>query len=349
MTNRSSRGVLPVGKIPPAMLAGFLGQLPATAADIIVGAAPGEDAAVIAVGDRHLVLAMDPVTLSTRPGRFAVDVNANDIAVMGATPRWLLASVVLPVGSSETGLRSVLDDLQESCARLDVFLIGGHTEISPSATRPIVTACMVGEVAPDQLVRSEARAGDALILAGAVAVEGTAILAREYGIVLRERGVRDSVIGAAARLLDDPGISVLPVVRALQESVRPRAMHDPTEGGIMTAVGEMAAASRMGVRVNADAVPVLPACRDICHALQLDPLALLASGSLLVAVAADASSAALKAVQRSGIPTAIIGRFTPAEDGLVLVRDGREQALPAIPRDELARWEESQSVPSDPV
>lgn len=345
MTNRSSRGVLPVGKIPPAMLAGFLGQLPATAADIIVGAAPGKDAAVIAVGDHYLVLAMDPVTLSARPGRFAVDVNANDVAVMGAAPRWLLASVVLPAGSSETMLRSVLDDLQESCARLDVFLIGGHTEISSSATRPIVTTCMVGEVAPDRLVRSEARAGDALILAGAVAVEGTGILAREYGAVLRDHGVPDAVIAEAARLLDDPGVSVLPVVRALQSVVRPHAMHDPTEGGIMTAVGEMAVASAVGVYVETDAVPVLPACRHICLALHLEPLALLASGSLLAAVGEEEVPDALAALQGAGILAAIIGRFTPAEEGLILVRDGREHALPAVPRDELARWEESQGNP----
>jgi hydrogenase expression/formation protein HypE len=344
MAREPDRGDLPLpaGKIPPSILAEFLGQMGAFPEDVIIGAAPGEDAAVIAVGDRYLVLAMDPVTLSARPGCFAVDVNANDIAVMGAVPRWLLATVILPAGTRERVLRSVLDDLRESCTRLGVTLLGGHTEISSSVTQPIVAACMVGEVAPHRLVRSEARAGDALLLGGPIAVEGTAILGREHGAALRDRGALESVIAAAAGLLDDPGISVLPMASVLRDSVSLHAMHDPTEGGIMTAVREMAGASRVGVTIEADSVPVLQPCRIICQLLDLDPLALLASGSLLAAVAVSEAGAAVEALRRAGIPGAIVGRFTPEEEGLVLVRDGREQALPAVLRDELARWEESQ-------
>lgn len=330
------------GKIPPALLAEFLGQLAPIPQDVIVGAAAGEDAAVIAVGDRYLVLAMDPVTLSAHPGRFTVDVNANDIAVMGAEPRWLLASVILPPGAPTSALHSVLDDLRQSCARLGVTLIGGHTEISPSVTRPIVAACMVGEVAPDRLVRSEARAGDALLLAGEVAVEGTAILAREYESALRTRGVSDSIIREAAALLDDPGISVLPMARVLQRAALPHAMHDPTEGGIITAVREMATASGIGVRIEAESVPVLPPCRTICQQLDLNPLCLLASGSLLAAVGKEDLPAVVEAMQRARISIVDIGRFTAPEEGLVLVRDGREQPLPDVPHDELARWESSQ-------
>lgn len=344
MTREPDGGSLPLppGKIPPDLLAGFLQHLATVPDDVIVGAAPGEDAAVIAVGDRYLVLAADPVTLSARPGRFAVDVNANDIAVMGGEPRWLLASVMLPAGTQDSGLRSVLDDLRESCARLGVTLVGGHTEISPSVTQPIVAACMVGEVAPHGLVRSAAREGDVLLLGGAVAVEGAAILAREHGAVLRGLRVPDSIIDEAAGLLDDPGISVLPMVRVLRDSVLPHAMHDPTEGGIMTAVREMAVASRMGVRIEVDRVPVLPACGFICRSLGLDPLSLLASGSLLAALAEEDAPEAVEALLAAGISAAVIGRFTPVEEGLVLVRDGREGPLPSVPRDELARWEESQ-------
>lgn len=347
MTRESeeSKLSLPAGKIPPAMLSQFLGRLPEAPEDVIIGAAPGEDAAVVAVGDHYLVLAMDPVTLSARPGRFVVDVNANDIAVMGAEPRWLLASVVLPAGSAECELRLVLDDLRYACGRLGITLVGGHTEISPSVTRPIIVACMVGEVAPHRLVRSEARAGDALLLGGAIAVEGTAVLAREHRALLQAHGIPDSIIDEAAVLRDDPGISVLPMARVLRDSVLPHAMHDPTEGGILTAVREMAEASRAGVRIEADSVPVLPSCRVICQRLDLDPLALLASGSLLAAIDRQDAAAVIEVFRRAGMPATIIGHFTPLKEGLVLVRDGREQALPAVPRDELARWEESQLGP----
>lgn len=339
MSNEPSLDRLPAGKIPPAMLASFLGQLPSPE-DVIVGAAPGEDAAVLAVGDRYLVLAMDPVTMSARPARFAVEVNANDIAVMGATPRWLLASVVLPAGTDATMLRSLLDELRQGCDRLGVLLIGGHTEISPSVHRPIVTACMIGDVTPNGLVRSQARAGDALILAGKIALEGTAILGGEYAGELRNRGVADAVIAEAASLLDTPGISVVPAVRALLSMVQPHAMHDPTEGGIATAIREMAEASAVGVRFDAGAVPVLPACREICEAAGIDPLALLASGSLLAAIAPADVSRALEGLRGAGIPAAVIGHFVPPQAGFSMVRAGNEQDLPIVARDELARWEE---------
>jgi hydrogenase maturation factor len=294
------------------------------------------------MGDRCLVLALDPVTLSSEPGRFAVEINANDIAVMGAEPRWLLAGVLLPSGATEADARAVMEAVQASCARLGVQLIGGHTEITPTVTQTVVAACMVGEVATDSLVTSAgARPGDALLLAGSIAVEGTAILCREAAEELHRRGVPDETIRAGAALLDDPGISVLPAVRALTEVALPRAMHDPTEGGVLTAVRELVTASGAGVRIDADEIPILPACRAVCDALELDPLALLASGSLLAAVAPSDTEAARAALEQAGIQAALIGEVTPQARGLVLVRGRQDLPLPEVERDELARWFES--------
>lgn len=338
MTDQPSLSRLLPGKAPPELLAKLLSQLPAGARNVVVGPTLGEDAAVVAIGDRLLVLAMDPVTLSAQPGRFAVAINANDIAVMGGTPRWLLASIILPAGAEESTLRSIFEEMQAGCARAGATLIGGHTEISTSVTHPVVTACMVGDVAPEDLVRSDARPGDVLLLAGPIAIEGTAILAREHAERLLSRGVPRAVIDDAAALLDAPGISVLPAVRALSRAVRPHAMHDPTEGGIVTAAREMALASGAGLRLDADGVSIIPACRTICEALRLDPLALLASGSLLAAIAPDAAAGALAALRGAGIPSSLIGAFVPPADGLILIQGGHERPLALPERDELARW-----------
>ncbi len=332
--------VLSAGKVSASLLAELLGRLPALPADVIVGAKPGEDAAVIDLGDRFLVLAMDPVTLSAEPGRYVAQVNANDIAVTGAEPRWLLVSIVLPVGSSEDVLRSIMDDLRQSCSRLGVALIGGHTEISPAVNRPIIVACMAGDATSERLVRSEARPGDALLLITPVAVEGTAILAQEYGELLRQRGVPPASVRRASQLFDDPGISILPGVRSLLDITHPHAMHDPTEGGLLGAAREMALASKVGLWLDANAVPILPLCREICGALDLDPLALLASGSVLVALDPEAIVPALHGLSRVGIEAAVIGKFQLPENGLGMLRDGLEGPLPEVPRDELARWEE---------
>jgi hydrogenase maturation factor len=330
---------LPAGKLPPDLLASLLSQLPASGDDVIVGARYGEDAAVVKVGDYYLVLALDPVTLSEEPGRLAVQINANDIAVMGAEPRWLLAAILLPAGSTATTARTVMEHLRQGCLDLGVDLVGGHTEVSPSVTQPVVAACMIGRVSPDRLVTSSgARPGDALLLAGPIAVEGTGILAREHRDALRERGVSDEVIREAAALLDSPGISVLPAARAILSATLPHAMHDPTEGGLLSAVREMAAASGVGVRLEAQAIPVLASSRTICDALGLDPLGLLASGSLLAAIGPGDVDAALRTLQEVGIQPAVIGTMLSPDEGMILERSGVEEPLPELERDELARW-----------
>jgi hydrogenase maturation factor len=326
------------------LLADVLADLP-PAGGVIVGAAPGEDAAVLEIPghlDRYLVAASDPVTLSAQPGAFAVQVNANDIAVMGAEPRWLLASVLLPPDAEEADVRAVMDGLRSGCEALGVALVGGHTEVTASVVRPVVAATMVGLVAPDDLVTSGGgQPGDLLLLAGRVAVEGTAILAAEYGDGLLARGVGAGVLEEAMGLLYSPGISVLPAVRAVTGAALPHAMHDPTEGGVLAAARELALASGTGLRLDAGRVPVLPACAVICRALDLDPLALLASGSLLAAVHPDDVGDVLDALKDSGIHAAAIGELRPPDEGMLLLRGGREQPLPEVARDELARLEET--------
>jgi hydrogenase maturation factor len=331
--------VLPAGKLPAGLLTALLEGVPGSGPGVVVGARYGEDAAVVDVGGRYLVLAMDPVTLSAEPGRIAVQINANDVAVMGAEPRWLLASFLLPPGSTDIDVQRVMDQLRVGCLGLGVSLIGGHTEISPSVTHPVVAACMIGEVAPDRLITSAgAMVGDQVLLAGAIAVEGTGILAREYADALRSRGVSDEWIREGAALLDDPGISVLPAIRALMTAAAPHSMHDPTEGGIVTSLRELVATPQAGVRVDVERIPVLPSCRAICDALELEPLSLLASGSLLAALAPADVAPARQALSAAGIVSAAIATIVPGTEGMTMVRDGVEEPLPEVERDELARW-----------
>jgi len=170
---------LPQGKLPPALLVRLLGGLPAGGA--IVGPRPGEDAAVVDAPDGYLVLTSDPITFTAdRIGRYAVHVNANDIAAMGAEPRWLLTTVLLPTGTSEADVIALMEDLAAACTEVGVALIGGHTEVTGAVTRPVVSGTMLGTVVRERLVTSGgARPGDIILLTKPVAIEGTAVLARE--------------------------------------------------------------------------------------------------------------------------------------------------------------------------
>src|SRR5206468_127588 len=142
--------------------------------------------------------------------------------------------------------------------------------------------------------------------------------------------------------LRDPGISVVAMARVLCDAVQPHAMHDPTEGGLATALAELAAASGVGVHLQAPAqLPFLPETRAFCRALGLDPLGLLASGALLAAVDPHDVPPALEALRRSGAVSQVIGRVTPAAQGLTMAVAQGTVPLPAFARDELARWLEA--------
>ena len=328
-----------IGKLSLDALAGLLARLPARDPRVIVGPRVGEDAAAIAFGDRAVVAGMDPITFATDLiGWYAVQVNANDVAVMGARPRWFLAALLLPPDSSEQMISTIFDQLAQACKELDISPVGGHTEVTPAVNQPVIVGCMLGEVAGDRLVMTGgARPGDVVLLCGAAGIEGTAVLAREAGELLARKGVEQGRIEQARRFLFDPGISVVrPALAAA--SVGVTAMHDPTEGGIASGLLEVARASGVGLEIELAQIPVLPLTREICQRLQLDPLGLIASGALLITARAEKAGALLGALRAEGVDPTVIGRVLPANDGLWAIEEGVRRPLPVFERDEVARF-----------
>ncbi len=328
------------GKLPLDFLAEMLGRIESVDSRVALGASPGEDAALIDMGDRYLVAKSDPITFATDLiGWYLVQVNTNDLAVMGATPRWLMATLLLPEGVSEGTVRSIFDQLLDACRTHGIALVGGHTEVTYELPRPIAVGALLGEVAKDEVVlTSGARPGDSVLLTKGIAIEGASILAREAGTELIAAGVAPEMVEDAKGLLFSPGISVRKDAEVARKAALVHAMHDPTEGGLATALRELAAAADVGLEVEADAIPVLPACRAFCDALNLDPLGLIASGALLATLAPEHAETVVGALEAEGIPAWVIGRVTPPEEGLTLRTPSGTAPLPAFDRDELARY-----------
>jgi hydrogenase maturation factor len=336
---------LPAGKLPARALQDLLAALPRTDPRVVVGPSPGEDAAVVDFGDRWLVVTTDPITFATeRIGWYAVNVNANDVAVMGAAPRWFFAVLLMPERhASEALVRTIMDDISASCAEIGVTVCGGHTEITTDLARPIVVGQMMGEVEPGRVLRKrDVAVGDRVLLTQGVAIEGTAILARECRDRLAPR-VAGDVVARAERLLFDPGISVVRAARAAIGAGGVHALHDPTEGGVATGLWELASAAGRGLRVSADRIPVLPETRAICEALALDPLALIASGALLMAVAPESTAGVHEALRAVGIPCTEVAEVLAAEAGLTMERGGTIGPLEPAARDEIAKMFETGS------
>lgn len=337
------------GKLPPELLAELIADTGADDPQVLLGPAVGEDCAIIQLGDRRLVAKSDPITFAAaRIGWYAVQVNANDIACAGGMPRWFLPTVLLPPSYTADDARRLFADIAEACRRLGVAVIGGHTEVTAGIAQPIVAGAMLGELRhPNRpMATVGAQDGDSIILTTGVAIEGTAILAAEHAADLRAAGVPDAVIARAAAYLNDPGISVVNAAGALCESADVHSLHDVTEGGVITSLREMAAASKLGLVLEAESVPVLPECAAICAALRIDPLGLLGSGALVAAMPAAAVPGALRALDRIGITGWEIGQMIEPELGLWLIDRGGERDLPRFHRDELARYlEQRANVP----
>jgi len=305
----------------------------------VVGPRFGEDAAVIDMGATYLVAKTDPITFtSERIGWYAVHINANDIASLGARPRWFLATVLLPEKSASLPLvKGIFRQTLRACAELGVILCGGHTEVTWGLDRPIVVGQMLGEAAKSKLIRKESqRPGDLVLLTRGIAIEGTAILAREKRLALALR-LPAETLRRARGLLDRPGISVVKEALLAQRHGEIHALHDPTEGGLASGLYELAKAGGVGLRVWVDRIPVLDETRRFSEVLGFDPLALIASGALLVVATAESAPKLLRAYLRHGVPAAVIGEVTDAAGGVEVVRKGRTSRLRVPARDEIAR------------
>lgn len=300
---------LPVGKLPPTLLADLLAAAPAGDADVLLGPAVGVDCAVVEVGDTLLVFKSDPITFATdEMGWYLVHVNANDVATTGATPRWLLVTLLLPQGQTTPDLVDAIgQQIYDACRALNITVIGGHTEITHGLNRPLAVGALIGQVARERLVTPRgARPGDRLLLTKGVPIEATAILAREFPERLAQT-LSPAEVEEAAAYLHEPGISVLRDAQVALAAGEVTAMHDPTEGGLAAALWELAEAGECALVVDASAVPVPSLSARICDAFGLDPLATIASGALLLTVHPRDAGAVCGALVEADIACAEIG------------------------------------------
>ena len=324
--------VLPAGKLPPALLEKLLQGLPQSA-DVILGAAYGEDAAVVAGRDGECwVITTDPITFAAEQlGWYLVQVNANDIASMGATPEFLTATLLFPAeATTSEQVDECFSQIRQACRDLGVSWIGGHTEITPAVTQPVACGQMIGRVARSRLVTSGgARAGDDIVLIGLLGIEGTAILARERRPQLAAH-FPPEFLDRAARFLFDPGIGVTRAARAACDAARLTSLHDPTEGGLASALREIGAASGLGALLDDREPPVACETRELCAFFGVDVLGLISSGCLLATCDPAETPQLLGALPGSA---SCIGQMRPPAEGFLI----GSRPLPLFDRDELAR------------
>ncbi|MEY7851998.1 AIR synthase family protein [Natrarchaeobius sp. A-rgal3] len=316
------------GKVPPNELLECVFDRTGSADETVIqGPADGEDAAAIDWPGGDLVVSSDPISLAaSQVGTLGVYVACNDVAASGADPRWLTVVVMLP--DEGTSLETIATDLDAAAAEVGASIVGGHSEYVDQLERPLVSLTAMGATRR-YVPTGGAEPGDAVVVTKGAGIEGTAILAADFG---DELGVEDAVRERATSLFEE--ISVVPDANIVREHAT--AMHDPTEGGVAAGLLELARASGVRLEVERDAIPVRSETETLCEAAGVDPLRIFGSGALLATMPADRVENCLERLERAGLEAAEIGLVRRGEPELVL---GGESISDPVTDDLYPLWE----------
>ncbi len=299
--------------------------------DVLLPPGLGEDSAVIDFGEEVCVVATDPITgAAENIGKLAVHISCNDIAATGAVPLGIQVCLLLPPDVPEEVVREIMDQIEEEANRLQIEILGGHTEVTNAVNQNVIVATALGRTAKDKFITSGgAKPGDALIMSKGAGIEGAGIIATDFSDLLLQGGLSPKTIEEAKTFLEQ--ISVIEEGKVGSENGA-TALHDVTEGGIIGAVFEMATAAKAGFILRERDIFIPPAVGKICRALQIDPLKLISSGAMIFA--SPRPEKIIEALEKKGIKGSVIGEIT-SEKGILERIDGSREVIESAPRDEL--------------
>lgn len=298
------------GKVTPELLETVFTRTGSPDEAVLQGPADGEDAAAIDPPAGTLVVSSDPISLAaSHVGTLGVYVACNDVAVSGVDPRWLTVVVLLPEGDN---IAPITDDIDAAARDIGVAVVGGHSEYVDTLDRPLLslTAMGVGEFLPT----AGAEPGDRVVLTKGAGIEGTAVLAADFG---EELDVDAETRRRAESFLSE--VNVVPDARLLRPYAS--AMHDPTEGGVAAGLQELARASGTRIDIDRDAVPVRPETKRLTDAAGVDPLRIFGSGAVAATVPESKVDAALDALADADIDAAVVGAVREGAPALVIDGD----------------------------
>ena len=287
---------------------------------------------MLGLGQDTIALTSDPITAAgANAGWLAVHIACNDLAACSSEPVGILTTILLPVGSTENRLATICQDLHRAAESLDIEILGGHSEITLGIEQPIIVTTAIGRLGRHRVLgASGCKAGDTLLMTKAAGLEGTAILATDLADRLGSHLGRDKLKRAQSFVNE---ISVVEAGLAAA-GAGATGLHDATEGGIVGAVWEMAEAAGLGVTLLSDRVPIRAETQEICSILGVDPLRLIASGTMLIATPVPERTAGV--LKERGIAVSEIGRFHSDGDRTLTTPEGSMPLGPPA-RDEIWR------------
>ncbi|PSN83427.1 hypothetical protein B9Q01_04740 [Candidatus Marsarchaeota G1 archaeon OSP_D] len=306
-----------------------LSNLGLTKKEVVVPPKVGVDFGALKLGSYYLIVSSDPVTGAPfDQGWYALNVCANDVSTSGNAPSFFQVVILLPERGSLSELKRITKGLNKAALSLGATIVGGHTEVTPSLSFPIV--CVTGFAFARHFVSaSNAKAGDSIVFTKWAGVEGTSIIA--YKIGLKRVAKKFSSM-----------LSVVKEAVTAYKTLAVHAMHDCTEGGVIGALYEMSVASKLGFEVYEQKIPVAHETNTLCSAFKLDPLRLIGSGSLLLSVKSGREKQVINALSHLGVNASVIGKFTKGKK--LLISRKKEVEINEAPSDEIWKFLKTRST-----
>lgn len=299
--------------------------------EVLIRPGIGEDCAVLDYGEQVCVVSTDPITgTDSEIGRLAIHISCNDIASSGAEPVGIMLALMLPEGTASEQISEIMRQAGEEAEKLNVEIIGGHTEITNAVVKPVIVSTAIGKYSKGAFaVSKKIKPGDCVLMTKTAGIEGTGIIASDFKG--RLAGIlTDEEMQEAQEMLN-----MLSVVREglIAGRIGVNGMHDITEGGVLGAVWEMCEAAGTGVKIFCEKIPVSDITVKICKFFNIDYLRLISSGCMLIIVSPDKKERLISELEKENIAVSEIGEIT--DKGRYMVKNGIETEICPPESDEL--------------
>jgi len=300
---------------------------------ILVGPSLGVDTCVIRIGKNQVMVATtDPISyiqdLGPKDSAWqSVNLIASDLATSGFPPQFALFDFNLPPTMKSSVFRKYWDAVSRECEKLGIAIVGGHTSRFEGLTSTVIGAGSMFSIGREDeyLTSAGGMVGDKVLVTKRAAISTTAILARAFPNTIRKKA-GESVLRKSKQYLRNSTI-VRDALTAVKIGVRNNgisAMHDATEGGLLSALYELASASNTGLRVNLSTIPVSNETRSICKIFRINPYICLSEGSLVFSCIPSKVDTVISKLASAGIEATLVGELIPRKMGIVKVAGGRE-------------------------
>jgi len=292
----------------------------------------GEDSTEILIKDhKKILVSSDPITFETDDiGGNLIDICSNDIYASGGIPKWLLVTCLIPLNTSFEELRNRLSSLSNKANINGIDIVGGHTEVTSSVNKFIISGTIIGVYNKNFNENEKIKPNQDIIIGGLVGIEGSKIICsniQKDEFLFKELETK----------CKDLSISVKKISESVLKSGGVIRMHDPTEGGIATAINEITEYGNVGSQIVFEKIKFVENFEKACEKLKINPLGVISSGCLIIISNSDNSNKIISDLNQNNIPSSIIGKTTKKEKGNIIINNGKPIKLGRFDQDEIIK------------